>query len=68
MLAQGTPSHVVSEVLGHFSILITADAYDHPLEGQKRDAAEAMTAAVVAPVVASRGRTRSIARHPQTTG
>ncbi len=29
MLAQGTPLHVVSEVLGHASIAITKDVYGH---------------------------------------
>jgi integrase len=28
-LAQGTPLHVVSEVLGHASIAITKDVYGH---------------------------------------
>ena len=36
MLAQGTPLHVVSEVLGHASIAITKDVYGHLLEGDKR--------------------------------
>ena len=43
MLAQGTPLHVVSEVLGHASIAITKDVYGHLLEGDKRAAAESMT-------------------------
>ena len=30
MLAQGTPLHVVSEVLGHASIAITKDVYGNP--------------------------------------
>jgi integrase len=29
MLAQGTPLHVVSEVLGHASTTITKDVYGH---------------------------------------
>ena len=33
MLAQGTPLHVVSEILGHASITITKDVYGHLLEG-----------------------------------
>ena len=33
MLAEGTPLHVVSEVLGHASIAITKDVYGHLLEG-----------------------------------
>lgn len=32
-LAQGTPLHVVSEVLGHSSIAITKNVYGHLLEG-----------------------------------
>ena len=40
MLAQGTPLHVVSEVLGHASIAITKDVYGHLPEGDKRAAAE----------------------------
>jgi hypothetical protein len=43
MLAQGTPLHVVSEVLGHASIAITMDVYGHLVEGDKRAAAESMT-------------------------
>ena len=43
MLAQGTPLHVVSEVLGHTSIAITKDVYEHLVEGDKRAAAESMT-------------------------
>jgi integrase len=38
MLAQGTPLHVVSEVLGHASIAVTKDVYGHLLEGDKRAA------------------------------
>jgi integrase len=43
MLAQGTPLHVVSEVLGHASIAVTKDVYGHLLEGDKRAAAESMS-------------------------
>ncbi|MGH3501572.1 MAG: tyrosine-type recombinase/integrase [Nocardioidaceae bacterium] len=43
MLAQGTPLHVVSEVLGHASIAVTKDVYGHLVEGDKRAAAETMT-------------------------
>ena len=46
MLAQGTPLHVVSEVLGQGSIAITKDVYGHPLEGDKRAAAESMSRAL----------------------
>ena len=42
MLAQGTPLHVVSEVLGHASIAITKDVYGHLVDGDKRTAAESM--------------------------
>jgi integrase len=62
MLAQGTPLHVVSEVLGHASIAITKDVYGHLLEGDKRAAAESMRRALsgdkyapVAPSVAPKG-------------
>lgn len=44
MLASGTPLHVVSEVLGHASIAVTKDVYGHLVQGEKRTAAEAMTA------------------------
>ena len=46
MLAQGTPLHVVSEVLGHASIAVTKDVYGHLLEGDKRAAAESMSRAL----------------------
>jgi integrase len=46
ILAQGTPLHVVSEVLGHASIAITKDVYGHLLEGDKRAAAESMSRAL----------------------
>jgi integrase len=36
MLAQGTPLHVVSDVLGHASIAITKDFYGHLVEGDNR--------------------------------
>jgi site-specific recombinase XerD len=36
MLAQGTPLHVVSEVLGHASIVITKDLYGHLVEGEEQ--------------------------------
>ncbi|MCF6467616.1 hypothetical protein FAF44_04210 [Nonomuraea sp. MG754425] len=47
MLAQGTPLHVVSEVLGHASISITKDVYGHLLEGDKRAATEAISGALL---------------------
>jgi hypothetical protein len=43
MLAQGTPLHVVSDVLGHASIAITKDIYGHLMEGDKRAATEAIS-------------------------
>jgi site-specific recombinase XerD len=46
MLAQGTPLHVVCEVLGHASIAITKDVFGHLLEGDKRSAAESMSRAL----------------------
>jgi integrase len=46
MLAQGTPLHVVSEVLGHASITITKDVYGHLVEGDKRAAAESISQAL----------------------
>jgi integrase len=46
MLAQGTPLHVVSEVLGHASIAVTKDVYGHLLAGDKRAAAESMSRAL----------------------
>jgi integrase len=46
MLAQGTPLHMVFEVLGHASIAITKDVYGHLLEGDKRAAAESMSRAL----------------------
>ena len=46
MLAQGTPLHVVSEILGHTSISITKDVYGHLLVDDKRAAAEAMSGAL----------------------
>ncbi len=46
MLAQGTPLHVVSEVLGHASVAITKDVYGHLIGGEKRAATEAITDAL----------------------
>ena len=45
MLAQGTPLHVVPEVLGHASTTITKDVYGHLVEGDKRSGAESMSQA-----------------------
>ncbi|MEV4672134.1 site-specific integrase [Actinomadura sp. NPDC049382] len=46
MLAQGTPLHVVSEILGHAGIAITKDTYGHLVVDDKRAAAEAMSGAL----------------------
>ena len=51
-LAQGTPLHVVSEILGHASIAITKDVYGHLVEGDQRAVAESMTGRCSAPVAA----------------
>ena len=42
MLAQGVKLQVVSEVLGHSSIRMTADVYGHVLAPDRRAAANAM--------------------------
>ena len=55
MLAQGTPLHVVSDVLGHASIAITKDVYGHLLEGDKRAAAESMSRALFGGLICARG-------------
>jgi len=44
MLAQGVKIQVVSQVLGHASIRMTADVYGHLLEPDRKEAAEAMGA------------------------
>ena len=59
MLSRGTPLHVVSEVLGHASIVITKDVYGHLVEGEKRIAAEAITAALFDEADGSGGRWRT---------
>lgn len=46
MLSRGVNVAVVSKVLGHSSVSITADIYSHLLPGVGRTAAEAMEAAV----------------------
>ena len=45
-LAAGIDLGIVSKVLGHSSIAITADTYSHLLEGVGRDAAERAAALV----------------------
>jgi integrase len=47
MLAMGTRLEIVSRVLGHSSVTVTADVYSHLLGGEKRQAAAAMTAALL---------------------
>jgi integrase len=49
MLASGVPLEVVSRVLGHASIRITADVYGHIMDPQRQQAAEAMSAALWGP-------------------
>jgi integrase len=46
LIAQGVPLKVISEMLGHSSIRITADVYGHLLEPAREDAAEAMERAL----------------------
>jgi integrase len=46
LLAQGVPLKVVSEMLGHASIRITADVYGHLLEPARTEAADAMAVAL----------------------
>lgn len=46
MLAQGVPIEVVSKILGHTSIRITADVYGHILDQQHEAAAQAMASAL----------------------
>ena len=46
MLAQGVKLQVVSEVLGHASIRMTADVYGHILDPDREMAANAMTDAL----------------------
>ena len=46
MLAQGVPIEVVSNVLGHTSIRMTADVYGHIQAPQRQAAADAMTEAL----------------------
>jgi integrase len=46
LLAQGVPLKVISEVLGHSSIRVTADVYAHLMEPAKAEAADAMETAL----------------------
>ena len=70
MLAQGTPLHVVSEILGHASITITKDVYGHLVEGDRRAVAASMSQAlfgtesvVVAPNMAPTGTKKAPPRN-----
>ncbi len=45
-LAAGVPIEVVSKILGHSSIALTADTYSHLLHGVARQAAEAASALI----------------------
>ncbi len=63
VLAQGTPLHVVSEVLGHASIAITKDVYGHLVEGDKRAAAESMTGVLFGGQPQGRGSQRDSQSH-----
>jgi integrase len=49
MLAQGTPLHVVPEIVGHASITITKDVYGHLVEGDRRAVAASMSQALFGP-------------------
>lgn len=46
LIAQGVPLKVVSEVLGHSIIRVTADVYGHLLDEAKSEAATAIETAV----------------------
>lgn len=46
LLAEGVPLKLVSEMLGHSSIAITADVYSHVTPSLRREAAEAMDRAL----------------------
>jgi integrase len=46
LLAQGVPLKVISEMLGHSSIVVTADVYGHLLDDARAEAAAAMNRAL----------------------
>jgi integrase len=46
LLAEGVPIKVVSEILGHSSITITADVYSHVMAPARAEAAAAMNRAL----------------------
>ena len=45
-LSRGVPLHVVSDVLGHSSILVTKDVYGHLVAGERQKAADAIADAL----------------------
>ena len=63
MLAQGTPLHVASDVLGHASITITKDVHGHLVEGDKRAAAESMSGVLLGARPRRRGSQRGSPGH-----
>jgi integrase len=46
LIAQGVPLKVVSEMLGHSSITVTADIYAHVMAPARDEAADAMDRAL----------------------
>jgi len=44
MLGRGVPLKIVSEILGHSQISVTADTYMHVTPGMQREAAAAIDA------------------------
>lgn len=48
MLAHRTPPWIVSEVLGHASVVVTKDVQGHLIGNEKREATEAITGALLA--------------------
>ena len=47
MLAQGVRLEVVSEILGHASIVITKDLHGHLVEGDNRSTAASVASALL---------------------
>ena len=45
-LRGGVPAKVVSEILGHASIVVTLDLYSHVIPSMKEDAAEQVSALI----------------------
>jgi integrase len=48
-MSQGVPLKVISELMGHASIEVTANIYLHPLDVQVRDTARSVQKALAAP-------------------